>query len=737
MFRRHWAIFCALAMFVLCGDSRVHSAGDDAKAAKVDRQGDKLPDGVLARLGTIRWRHGDSITFLAFPNADTLLTVSREGGRLWNRATGKEIRRFDLPPDKGLALPQPGIAVAPIAFGRGPGARVALTPDGKIFAAVANNAVQLWDVDTGKEIRQLKGPANGIADLLFSPDGKALAIVASDRGIHLVKTENGEEIRQIRPTMPKGPVRIVAVANGSSENVGLAFSHDGKILASVEVEITQQKTAVYLKLTDLETGKEVRKTEINDGVTSIAFSPDGKFLAHGSGAKVLLCEADTGKEIRTLKVGANGVTTLAFSADSKALAARGDDQVVRLWDTTTGKSMHELGEPVYQAAGRNNFFIFGVSAGAETRNLAFSRDGKTVGVAGGQSPRFFNVSTGKEQPLAGGHRSAVSALAITPDGKIMISRGADRIIRRWNARTGEELSQFPEPIGTVGVAISPDGKLIAFAKADNTIRIHSTETGKELHKSKGHRNGVAVLAFSADSKTVASRGSNDNTIHLFDLVKGGEVRAIAIPLEGQPNVGNAVFFTNVGISVAQALAFSPDGAFIAASAGGSTGPTNMIRVWDVASGKETRQLKLPPQRGINGLAYSPDGRLLAVDHTNGTVSLWEIASGTECALLGVPVGAEPSTKDEVLVRGRAVRASATIASLPTRVIPSPSRPMASSSRPVVRAMRSASGRSPSPRKPAASKGTPPTSPHSPSGPMARPSPPAASTPAFSFGMPRA
>jgi WD40 repeat protein len=574
-----------------------------------------------------------------------VLTASQDNtARLWERSTGKEIRRFELgggqPPQVGA---RPGVMIIGgwNTYGRG-GARVAVTPDGKIFAAaLANNTIQLWDVDTGKELRQLKGPQNGITGLLFSPNGKALAVTGGDRTIYLLKTENGDEIRQIKAMPQKGPVRIVLGGGGLTEGNGLAFSPDSKILASAEIEFGQQKTVIHLKLTDLETGNEIRKTEIADGVSSIAFSPDGKILAHGSSANVVLREADTGKEIRTLKNGAGGVGTLVFSPDSKTIAAKGRDQIVRLWETSTGKSLHELGEAAPLQAGGNVIFGMGFGGG-ETRDLAFSRDSKTVGTANGQTPRFFNVGTGKEQPLAGGHRGGVSTLRVSPDGKTMISRGADNVIRRWNALTGEELGQFAEPAGTIAVAIAPDGKTIALANADSTIRLHSVETGKELHQVKAHQNGTAALGFSADSKTLASRGTFDNTIRLVDVARGNEIRSIVIPTDGQPIRGNVLVFGGGGGVSRQGLAFSPDGAFIATSINGAQQfNSGSIRVWDVTTGKETRQFKLPQNRGVNCIAYSPDGRLLAAENSDRTVSLWEIASGKERAVLGEAVAGNP------------------------------------------------------------------------------------------------
>jgi len=243
MLRRHRAIFfAAAAMLALGAFGRQHSAGGDAKATpNVDRHGDALPDGAVTRMGTTRWRHGDAITFLAFPSDDTVLTAAPDNtARLWERKTGKEIRRFEVGGTQQPQIGQPGAMMMAVPFGRGAGSRVAITPDGKIFAAaVANNTIQLWDVGTGKALRELKGPATGISGLLFSPNGKALAITGNERTIHLIKTENGDEIRQIKAMLQKGPVRFI-LGGGFAESNGLDFSPDGKILASAEIEFGQQ-----------------------------------------------------------------------------------------------------------------------------------------------------------------------------------------------------------------------------------------------------------------------------------------------------------------------------------------------------------------------------------------------------------------------------------------------------------------------------------------------------------------
>src|SRR5204862_199057 len=126
-------------------------------------------------------------------------------------------------------------------------------------------------------------------------------------------------------------------------------------------------------------------------------------------------------------------------------------------------------------------------------------------------------------------RGAVTSVASSADGTIMFSRGADDIIRRWDAQSGKELGQFTEPKGTLSAVFSTDGNSVAFANADGPTGLYSTVHGKLLHQVIGHRNGAASMAFSPDGKTFASRGSVDNTMRIYDVVKGVERKAILLP----------------------------------------------------------------------------------------------------------------------------------------------------------------------------------------------------------------
>jgi WD40 repeat protein len=133
--------------------------------ARESPKDDTLPAGALARLETLRWRHADTITFVAFlADGSAVLTAGQDHTlRLWSWHTGNELGRITLP-----AAKPPGGATSV-------GPAVALARDSKIVAtAVAGHPIQLWDLATGREIRKLRGPSD-IARLLFAPDDTTVA----------------------------------------------------------------------------------------------------------------------------------------------------------------------------------------------------------------------------------------------------------------------------------------------------------------------------------------------------------------------------------------------------------------------------------------------------------------------------------------------------------------------------------------------------------------------------------
>jgi WD40 repeat protein len=632
-------------------------AQEGAKSAATDRNGDPLPAGALARLGSLRWRHAEPILFVAFAQeGKAVLTGGQDQVfRLWNRATGAEIRHFTIPsnpqgkPGKPRPVAAPWTQHAPVI--------ASVTQDGKTLAvSLPSNEILLWDVEIGKEIRRITPPQSPAAGLQFSPDGKLLATRCNNNSgvIFLLDPANGKEVRQVKPEIPAdGGVRQFGLGMASS----LAFSPDSKLLAVGEAEFDQQKWHYYVRINDVDTGKEIIKIDTTTtNATSVAFSADAKQIAIGNFNSIVLREPTTGKEIRTITQ-ANGVTGVVFAPRGTTLAVRGRDHQIRLIDSETGKQLHLLTESG-AALGDNlpgTIIRIGIP-NVPRAELAFAPDGKSLAVASGNTLRIWDTLTGKEQPLSGGHRGPITNLGVSADGKTALTRGADGMIRRWDLTDGRQLGEFGEPSSTTAIAFSPDGKWAAFGTG-GLIKLCDTETGKSIKELPGHAKLTATLAFSPDSKWLASFGMSDNTLHFYDLARADfakadgsvkvEPRAISLGDNPQPGggfviLGSAIFGSGIH------LAFSADSKSIAVqtSPTGQPGitvnivngpgalPEPKIRMWDVATGKELRQFPLALPSGGGTIAASRDGRLIATENSNQTATLWEVVSGQPRRRLG-------------------------------------------------------------------------------------------------------
>jgi WD40 repeat protein len=202
------------------------------------------------------------------------------------------------------------------------------------------------------------------------------------------------------------------------------------------------------------------------------------------------------------------------------------------------------------------------------------------------------------------HNGAVSAVAFSPDGKLLATASSDHTARIVSVADGHELARINHDGAVWAVAFSPDGKLLATASGDNTARIVAVEDGRELTRIR-HDGQVNALAFSPDGKLLAT-ASNDHTARIAAVEDGRELARVTH--DGQVN----------------ALAFSPDGKLLATASDDHT-----ARIVAVEDGRELA--RVTHDGWVRALAFSPNGNLLATASNDNTARIVAVEDGRELA----------------------------------------------------------------------------------------------------------
>lgn len=368
-----------------------------------------------------------------------------------------------------------------------------------------------------------------------------------------------------------------------AENFGgiwsVAFSPDGQYLAAGDTK----GTIILRRVAD---SQIIRRFEGHHGwVVSLKFSPDGQTLASSScDCTAKLWDIDTGTCLHTLREHEQEVWSVAFSLDGTTIASGCDDHKIRLWDVSTGKCLK-----VFQ--GHKNE-VLAVTFSVDEQQLISGSQDNTI--------RVWDLETASCNKILRGHEDGVRSVSLSPDGQMLVSASSDRTLRLWNTATGKCLKVLRGHENVIfSVTFSPQGHLLASSSIGQKVRLWQVETGECLKVFQGHTNMINSIAFSPSDNILAS-GSYDQSVKLWDLNSFQCVKT----WQG---------YSNQSLSVA----FSPDATTLV-----SGGHDQKIRLWDVKTGKVIKTLD-GHNNWVLSVAFNPNNKLLASGSADQTVKLWD------------------------------------------------------------------------------------------------------------------
>lgn len=298
----------------------------------------------------------------------------------------------------------------------------------------------------------------------------------------------------------------------------------------------------------------------------------------------------------------NSVNIVAFAPDGRTLATACDDGTVRLWGSETGAQLAVLGEKGSPVVG----------------SVAFAPDGRLLASGSGNEVKLWDASSHSGLATLKQHTDTVQSVAFSvPDGRWLVSGSDDETIGVWDVASGKKSTSLRGHKGSVySVAFSPDGKVLASGSTDETIRFWDLAQPKKPPFSPltGFSEAVASVAFSRNEWLAAT--SLDGSVKIWaDVTQKDKFTELA-------DFG----CRRVKDKQAWVAAFSPDGEILA------SGGDNMIRLWNVRTGRELADLR-GHEDTVRGLAFSPDGRWLASASADRTGGLWDLTARRELAIL--------------------------------------------------------------------------------------------------------
>jgi WD40 repeat protein len=514
----------------------------------------------------------------------------------------------------------------------------AFSPDGRLLATSTLAGTTLWGTATWKPVgAPLRSSQGGSEGVDFSPDGRTLAIAGGEGRVELWDVATRKELRELKDPAAASDLPMLSVVR---------FSPDGSVIAAGPQETNH--VTLWATASGQVIGRPITTNPPGTGgAQSISFSPDSKrIVVPGARGTVGIWEVATGRRVgRPLRIGSVDVGKAIFAEGGRVVIATDDSGSVSMIDVGAGRPIHAPlsagsvpadsldlspdGRLVAVASYGGSVFLWDVKSGvpygssltADTSpvsDVAFSPDGRTLVSAHLRAAVVWNVSGEQAigEPL-GGPTDLTTDVSFSPDGEqLLVGRfGGETIL--YDTKTRRQVLRIDGDSVVSAVAFHPAGNLIAVGTIDGDVRFFDPKSGAAVGSPLARGDSaVWQVAFSPNGKLLAvavdPNGAGDG---FFSQQRQGEVQLWDVA--SRSRVGRAIA---PGGGSVLSVAFNRDGTLLATGSYGGR-----LDVWDV----DTRIVSGKPMRvaddGVLSVAFDPLSRLVAGGGAIGPVRVWRVA----------------------------------------------------------------------------------------------------------------
>ncbi|HUG70945.1 MAG TPA: protein kinase [Pirellulaceae bacterium] len=499
-----------------------------------------------------------------------------------------------------------------------PDAKLAtISHDGQRLVLVSqDDSVRVWNLLDDEEPKVFSAKLGTIRDVRIIPNSDALVCVSENKLAKLdLGTGNVDDVEAIDGATRSSALSfdgrwfVVSQGNGkiglrdlkTDENRMIALEGSTDLLrytifvGSGDAPVVGSYSGDTASIWDLSTGQN--RASLQVGRARVAFNADGTQVAWAAvdryeGRAVHVRDFTTGMT-KPFTGHSDGVYGLAFSPNGQTLATVGRDQVLRIWNISTGQLV--LSIPTEWDS-------------PQIASLQFSSDGRFLLASDGQAVVVFDVSSDWNVRTLNGHSSAVYSVDFTPNGEFLVSAGGTYgkkvgEIILWDVKTAREVRRFQEPGDAVFcVACSPDGQYLATTSRNGVLTVSRLADACVLFSLSGSHS----VQFSPNGKTLAS--ATDSGVTIWDLETRRAIRQVGTG----PHV--------------RGIAYSPGGNLLAIASNRDTGRAG-IKIWDVVTG-EMRFDFTSDAKYAWRVAFDRIGTRVAAG-VDRSVKVWNLTSGKE------------------------------------------------------------------------------------------------------------